>query len=185
MISSADTCVNILLLYSKSDADCQILLHIFRVSVASAIQTSYCHTKIPSVFPGASLPTVTELTKCVVTGSSNGLLVESVSNIGPHYARTLREWRRRFVGGFGRIERGTKDFINEDIMLMHPRSVEGQISQGNERHPRWEGRDRQVPKEMGILLVCAALSCVNLTRLMVNHSQLLLRSWLRHAYSWR
>ncbi|KAG2342193.1 hypothetical protein BDR05DRAFT_964505 [Suillus weaverae] len=33
--------------------------------------------------------------------SSGGrLTVDSVSNIGPHYARTLREWRRRFVSRF-------------------------------------------------------------------------------------
>ncbi|KAF8904107.1 CFS1-like protein [Gymnopilus junonius] len=28
------------------------------------------------------------------------LIVESIDNIGPHYARTLREWRRRFVDRF-------------------------------------------------------------------------------------
>lgn len=26
--------------------------------------------------------------------------MDSVSNIGPHYARTLREWRRRFLDKF-------------------------------------------------------------------------------------
>lgn len=26
--------------------------------------------------------------------------MESVANIGPHYARTLREWRRRFLDKF-------------------------------------------------------------------------------------
>lgn len=33
-------------------------------------------------------------------GSSGRLIVDSVSNIGPHYARTLREWRRRFLARF-------------------------------------------------------------------------------------
>lgn len=33
-------------------------------------------------------------------GSSGRLIVDSVSNIGPHYARTLREWRRRFLDRF-------------------------------------------------------------------------------------
>lgn len=28
------------------------------------------------------------------------MIVDSVSNIGPHYARTLREWRRRFLDRF-------------------------------------------------------------------------------------
>ncbi|ORY82941.1 hypothetical protein BCR35DRAFT_79269 [Leucosporidium creatinivorum] len=28
------------------------------------------------------------------------LVVEQIENIGPHYARTLREWRRRFEATF-------------------------------------------------------------------------------------
>ncbi len=36
-------------------------------------------------------------------GSSGRLIVDSVSNIGPHYARTLREWRRRFLYQFDSI----------------------------------------------------------------------------------
>ena len=36
----------------------------------------------------------------LATGSKGTLVVDSVSNIGPHYARTLREWRRRFVEKF-------------------------------------------------------------------------------------
>jgi len=30
-------------------------------------------------------------------GSGGRLVVDSVLNIGPHYARTLREWKRRFL----------------------------------------------------------------------------------------
>ncbi len=30
-------------------------------------------------------------------GSSGRLMVDSMVNIGPHYARTLREWKRNFV----------------------------------------------------------------------------------------
>lgn len=33
-------------------------------------------------------------------GTSGQLVVDSVSNIGPHYARTLREWRTRFEEHF-------------------------------------------------------------------------------------
>jgi cyclopropane-fatty-acyl-phospholipid synthase len=36
----------------------------------------------------------------LAAGSKGRLIVESVANIGPHYARTLREWRRRFVQRF-------------------------------------------------------------------------------------
>ena len=30
-------------------------------------------------------------------------MVDSISNIGPHYARTLREWRRRFEAKFDSV----------------------------------------------------------------------------------
>ena len=40
--------------------------------------------------------------------TSGRLLVESISNIGPHYVRTLREWRRRFEDNFDDIERGLR-----------------------------------------------------------------------------
>lgn len=36
-------------------------------------------------------------------GSKGRLIVESIANIGPHYARTLREWRRRFLDKFESI----------------------------------------------------------------------------------
>lgn len=53
-----------------------------------------------SVFPGGILPTLTLLLDTLRSGSKNRLIVDSVSNIGPHYARTLREWRRRFLDQF-------------------------------------------------------------------------------------
>jgi cyclopropane-fatty-acyl-phospholipid synthase len=36
--------------------------------------------------------------------TSGRLVVDSISNIGPHYARTLREWRGRFEENFAEIE---------------------------------------------------------------------------------
>lgn len=42
------------------------------------------------------------------TATSGRFVVESVSNIGPHYARTLREWRKRFVAYFDVIEEALK-----------------------------------------------------------------------------
>ncbi|PPQ75642.1 hypothetical protein CVT26_001622 [Gymnopilus dilepis] len=53
-----------------------------------------------AVFPGGLLPTLTFLISALTAGSKGKLIVESVDNIGPHYARTLREWRRRFVDRF-------------------------------------------------------------------------------------
>ncbi|XP_006462387.1 hypothetical protein AGABI2DRAFT_223653 [Agaricus bisporus var. bisporus H97] len=53
-----------------------------------------------AIFPGGILPTLTLLLDTLRSGSKNRLIVDSVSNIGPHYARTLREWRRRFLDQF-------------------------------------------------------------------------------------
>ena len=39
----------------------------------------------------------------LASGSKGTLIVDSVSNIGPHYAQTLREWRRRFVERFENV----------------------------------------------------------------------------------
>ncbi|KAF9221621.1 CFS1-like protein [Gyrodon lividus] len=52
------------------------------------------------VFPGGFLPTLTMLLSTMEKGSSGHLIVDSVHNIGPHYARTLREWRKRFINQF-------------------------------------------------------------------------------------
>ncbi|KAG1745906.1 CFS1-like protein [Suillus paluster] len=52
------------------------------------------------IFPGGFLPTLTLLLKSMEKGSGGRLIVDSISNIGPHYARTLREWRKRFVSRF-------------------------------------------------------------------------------------
>ncbi|KAI5481275.1 hypothetical protein MNV49_004897 [Pseudohyphozyma bogoriensis] len=52
------------------------------------------------IFPGGFLPSVTTLVDAILAGSKGKLLVEQIENIGPHYARTLREWRRRFEKTF-------------------------------------------------------------------------------------
>jgi len=55
---------------------------------------------MPLVFPGGILPTLSLLIDTLHSGSKGRLVVDSVNNIGPHYARTLREWRRRFLDRF-------------------------------------------------------------------------------------
>ncbi|KAI0766357.1 cyclopropane-fatty-acyl-phospholipid synthase [Trametes elegans] len=52
------------------------------------------------LFPGGFLPTLTFLIETLTKGSRGRLVVDAVSNIGPHYARTLREWRARFEARF-------------------------------------------------------------------------------------
>jgi len=60
------------------------------------------------VFPGALIPTVTLLVSSLERATSGRLIIESISNIGPHYRPTLREWRRRFVDNFAEIEQALR-----------------------------------------------------------------------------
>ena len=46
------------------------------------------------IFPGSYVPALTEL---VAHAASQGLRVGHVENLGPHYALTLRHWRKRFL----------------------------------------------------------------------------------------
>lgn len=52
------------------------------------------------IFPGGVLPSVTCLLEAVAKGSKGSLVLDTVHSIGPHYARTLREWRHRFERHF-------------------------------------------------------------------------------------
>ncbi len=47
------------------------------------------------IFPGGMLPSLEAVT--TAARRSSGLMVHDVREIGPHYARTLREWRERFL----------------------------------------------------------------------------------------
>lgn len=49
------------------------------------------------IFPGGHLPTVTQLVNSITNGSNGSLVVDSVENIGPHYAKALRLWRSAFL----------------------------------------------------------------------------------------
>ncbi|KAK0212109.1 CFS1-like protein, partial [Desarmillaria ectypa] len=55
-----------------------------------------CHL----VFPGGYIPSLCVLMEAMKTGSSGRFTVDSMINIGPHYARTLREWKRNFVNSW-------------------------------------------------------------------------------------
>lgn len=52
------------------------------------------------IFPGGVLPSVSSLVNGMTAGSQGTMVLQSVDSIGPHYARTLREWRRRFEASF-------------------------------------------------------------------------------------
>jgi len=55
------------------------------------------------IFPGGCLPSVSVLSQCVA--SVTDMRVIDLQDIGPHYARTLREWRTRFVSRLAEINR--------------------------------------------------------------------------------
>lgn len=52
------------------------------------------------IFPGGHLPSVTQLVDSITKGSQGSLTVDTISNIGPHYARTLRLWKENFLVNF-------------------------------------------------------------------------------------
>ncbi|KAI0688988.1 S-adenosyl-L-methionine-dependent methyltransferase [Cytidiella melzeri] len=69
-------------------------------TIAESRYDDYVKTEDFILFPGGLLPTIAVMTSASHAGSSGRLVVESVNNIGPHYVRTLREWRRGFESGF-------------------------------------------------------------------------------------
>ena len=52
------------------------------------------------IFPGGHLPTVSQLVASIEQGSQGTLVVDSILNIGGHYAKTLRLWREKFEREF-------------------------------------------------------------------------------------
>lgn len=68
------------------------------------------------IFPGGLCPSIEALVSAAA--SSGGFTVESMRNIGVHYAKTLREWRKRFMasvksGLVGSIGFGDEVFIRK------------------------------------------------------------------------
>jgi len=53
------------------------------------------------IFPGGLVPSLSVLSAAMRRRST--LMVQDIENIGPHYARTLREWRQRFLAGRGNL----------------------------------------------------------------------------------
>lgn len=53
------------------------------------------------IFPGSCIPSLAAL--CQAMAGSSDLRMVHLEDFGPHYARTLREWRRRFFENIGRV----------------------------------------------------------------------------------
>jgi cyclopropane-fatty-acyl-phospholipid synthase len=60
------------------------------------------------IFPGGMLPSLEAIT--TAARHSSGLMIHEVREIGPHYARTLREWRERFL-----VRRAEVDALGLDV----------------------------------------------------------------------
>ena len=83
------------------------------------------------IFPGGHLPNTTQLLDAIRAGSSSRtqpprLIPETIENIGPHYAKTLRLWRQNFMQNFNSKIRpallaehseGGKKMNEEDVEL--------------------------------------------------------------------
>jgi cyclopropane-fatty-acyl-phospholipid synthase len=52
------------------------------------------------IFPGGLLPSLSVIERAT---RRTGLLLTAVDDIAPHYARTLREWRSRFMGNLDAV----------------------------------------------------------------------------------
>ncbi|RDI76723.1 hypothetical protein Vi05172_g13288 [Venturia inaequalis] len=52
------------------------------------------------IFPGGHLPSISQLHTSITTGSKNSLVIDTIENIGAHYAKTLRIWKENFLREF-------------------------------------------------------------------------------------
>jgi cyclopropane-fatty-acyl-phospholipid synthase len=55
------------------------------------------------IFPGSFIPSITALSAAI--GRASDLKIFHLEDIGPHYARTLREWRRNFFAHLPEVRR--------------------------------------------------------------------------------
>jgi cyclopropane-fatty-acyl-phospholipid synthase len=53
------------------------------------------------IFPGSFIPSVTTIAESLTR--TTDLKISHLEDIGPHYARTLREWRHNFMGQLDRV----------------------------------------------------------------------------------
>ncbi|KAI4223932.1 MAG: hypothetical protein L6R36_005038 [Xanthoria steineri] len=74
------------------------------------------------IFPGGHLPTVSQLVASIDRGSKGTLVVDSIFNVGGHYAKTLRLWKESFERNFESkirpaLLREHKDMAKRDVEL--------------------------------------------------------------------
>ncbi len=79
------------------------------------------------IFPGGVLPSVTAIINAVEQGSSGRLVLDTAHSIGPHYARTLREWRHRFEHNFDEFVKPALLMDHEEIRGLAPAEQAKQV----------------------------------------------------------
>ena len=73
------------------------------------------------IFPGGHLPSLSAMTACA---APSGLSAVEMTDIGPSYAITLREWRRRWVGNWAEIQRlGYPEEHMRKCAHLHPHCI--------------------------------------------------------------
>ncbi|MCJ1375059.1 hypothetical protein MMC20_006293 [Loxospora ochrophaea] len=72
------------------------------------------------IFPGGHLPTVSQLVENIVQGSSGTLIVDEILNIGGHYAKTLRVWRKKF-------DRNFENWIKPALLDAHSKMTDSDV----------------------------------------------------------
>ena len=63
------------------------------------------------IFPGGYIPSLSEVTPVI---ERSGLVITDIEFIGPHYAQTLRAWRRRFRANWNKV----RDIYDERFCRM-------------------------------------------------------------------
>ena len=72
------------------------------------------------IFPGGVCPSVTSLVNGATDGSKGNLILDTLVSIGPHYSRTLREWKRRFEANFDKVIRPALLRDHDEISRLPP-----------------------------------------------------------------
>ncbi|CAG8670239.1 10391_t:CDS:2 [Acaulospora morrowiae] len=71
---------------------------------------------------GSHCPDITTLVNAIYKGSRGRLIIDNIENIGPHYARTLRLWRLKFLEVFNKriqpsLLKSWPNMTNEEIEI--------------------------------------------------------------------
>lgn len=104
----------------------------YRVQVITMPDTrykEYCNSSDfirEHIFPGGHLPSMGAMSACA---AASGLAAVRLSNIGPHYAITLREWRKNWIKHWDAIQKlgYPQTFMRKYALAWHQYVVQGNL----------------------------------------------------------